>query len=702
MNWNTTPFLRLVVPFGAGVFCAGQIKVGLPVPLLVLLATAALAGVFAFSELKIETRWLAGFLLQFFWFLFGWQTCFDHSELRRDDHFSKKLETEKWLVGTLDDAPTQGKMLRVAVKIEALASQKNQLDDLEPTSGKLQIYLPDDEENQNFGYGDRVIFRTKITPVEPPKNPEAFDYQKYLHFQNTHFQAFVKTGSIFLLAKKQANPVWQAAFDCRKNLLELLEKHFPTPDEYAAATALLLGKKDDLPDDLRSAYVRSGSMHALAVSGTHVGVIFAGVIFLLRLLTFRTRTGRWVEATVAFVFIWGFTFLTGATASVVRAAVMFSIFLVSLAFLRHASKWNILAAAAFLQILANPYSLFDAGFQLSYSAVAGILYFYERFLRVSPIFQSKIASFLWKGLLVGMAAQLGTLPLSLFYFHQFPTYFWLSGWAVLLGGAVFLWGCAALVVCSWVSAGATFWLGKGLFWLVWLQNQLIYGIEKLPGSLIGGIWLTSFGAVGVAAVIVFVAAGFRFREKKFFTTALAVFALLISASSFRKIEQHGQRKIVVYQISRHSVFDFFDGQKLTTFSDSLSQKELDFAAQNLRCSAGADSDFSKIFLGRDTFQVAKNLFWHPPVVAFFDKKIIVVDANFRLEKSAPRLRADLILLRQNPKIDFEKTAQYFDCQQFVADGSNKPWLVEKWKTEFENLNLKLHDTRSEGAWQLDF
>ncbi len=311
--------------------------------------------------------------------------------------------------------------------------------------GNLLLFLQIDPQSEALRYGDRVVIRATVRPTEPPKNPHVFDYSRYLHFQNIHFQAFVKPDSLVRLSSGHGNFIWRAAFSCREKLLALLHEHFPTQDEYAVASALLVGYKDDLSDDLRTAYAETGSMHALAVSGTHVGFLYVGLFFLLQRLRLRGRWGRLVENVVLLSAIWAFTFLTGATASVLRASVMFSTYLLGKAMFRDASVWNVLAASAFGLLIYNPYFLFDAGFQLSYAAVAGMVFFYPRFYRVSPILP-KWADYAWQVLLVGFAAQLGTLPLSLYYFHQFPVFFWLAGWVVVFGGAVFMAGGAALVV----------------------------------------------------------------------------------------------------------------------------------------------------------------------------------------------------------------------------------------------------------------
>lgn len=285
MNHRYTPYLRFIVPFLLGLALGGRIDE--PVPYL---GTFLLSGVFlaiflAVRKIPYRYRWIFGAYLHLLLFAAGYFHCVSYNELRSAGHFSKKVgPSSQYLIGTVCEAPSHGAKLKVPLRVDAIGSSP---DSMETAEGKLLLFLDMSPETDSIRYGDRLGIFALARPCEPPKNPHAFDYRRYLHFQNIHYQAFVKPDSLAVLSRNHGHWLWRAAYDSRDRLLFLLRKHFPTPDEYAVASALLVGYKDDLSEDLRLAYAETGSMHALAVSGTHVGMLYIGLMFLLA----RFRSG---------------------------------------------------------------------------------------------------------------------------------------------------------------------------------------------------------------------------------------------------------------------------------------------------------------------------------------------------------------------------------------------------------------------------
>jgi len=448
---------------------------------------------------------------------------------------------------------------------------------------------------------------------------------------------------------------------------------------------------------LRTAYAETGSMHALAVSGTHVGMLYTGIFFLLKRLRLRGRWGRMAETVLILAAIWAFTFLTGATASVLRASVMFTTYMAGKAMFREASVWNVLPASAFGLLLYNPYFLFDAGFQLSYAAVAGMVFFYPRFYRLSPVLPGW-ADWAWKVLLVGFAAQLGTLPLSLYYFHQFPVYFWLAGWAVVFGGAVFMAGGAALVVLEALSTVAAGWLGQALYWMLYGLNQLIVGIQHLPGSVLGGIWMSGWAALLLYVIIAFLGAAMVERKAKWLLGAMSLLTFLGVCRMVRDVEQMGQEQMTVYHVSKSSLMDFFDGQKVVGLSDTLTAKQVLFAAQPNRWASGV-RDIQSFSLGGDAVFAHPNLMFDPPFVQFFNLKIVIInDARWSKWSGVAPVPVDVLLLSKSPRISIAQCRAQFPCKLVVFDASNTWKQAERWKAECEAEGVAYHDVREQGAW----
>lgn len=693
MNLRNIPFLRLFLPFALGLALGGWLDRPLPGLGWALALGVGAVWLLASRGYAHGRRWQFGLAAHGVLVLAGYAHIVWHNEFRRPDHFSYQLREPRVFVGTVYDAPGKGARLKIPVRLEAAGPS---FDSLQACSGNVLFFLEIDSATQIIRYGDHLALRATARPVEPPKNPHAFDYGRYLHFQNIHFQSFVRPDSLQLLSSGGGHALWRAAFFCRERLLTLLRAHFPTTDEFAVASALLVGYKDDLSDDLRTAYAETGSMHALAVSGTHVGVLYVGLLFLLKRLRGRSALGRWTQTIFILAAIWAFTFLTGATASVLRASVMFSTFLLGRGLHREASIWNILAASAFGLLLLNPYFLFDAGFQLSYAAVAGMVFFYPRLKKIVPIRLPGWAAEGWKILLIGVAAQLGTLPLSLYYFHQFPCYFWLAGWVVVLGGAVFLWGGALLVLLDWLSPAAAGWLGQALYGLVWGMNRLILGIQQLPGSVIGGVWLPGWATAVLYGILGSIAAALLTRQARWLLTALGLLLVLGVARTWRAFGRLGQGQVAVYHLNKQRLVDFFDGENCVSLADSATPRQVLFTAQANRWAAGIRADS---LLRRDACFQKSNLFVRPPFAQFFQQKIALIDdARWVEAGQPPPVPVDVLLLSHDARVSIADCLRRFPCRVVVIDASNSWKNAGRWKNECRAQGVDCHDVRERGAW----
>ncbi|MEO6039435.1 MAG: ComEC/Rec2 family competence protein, partial [Saprospiraceae bacterium] len=347
-------------------------------------------------------------------------------------------------------------------------------------------------------------------------------------------------------------------------------------------------------------------------------------------------------------------------------------------------------------LLYDPYLLFNAGFQLSYAAVAGMVFFYPYFNRQMPDWPKPLGEFR-KIFLIGFAAQLGTLPLSLFFFHQFPVYFWLAGWVVVLGGAIFLAGGAALVVLNSVSELLASWLGGLLYYLVWGMNQVVFFIQHLPGSLISGIWITGWVVALLYLAVGLMGAAFGTRQLKWAIAALGIFTVLGFCRLVRSYEQENQQQLVIYSISKHRLIDSFDGRCLVSLSDSLTKKQVVFAAQPNRWALGTWESTTH-FLPDTNFK-ARNCCFDPPFFGVFDRKMAIIDdARWVAGNQSISFPVDLILLSNNPKVSIADCVRQFPCQLIVWDGTNSWKQCERWRSECATLGLSGYDIRSTGAF----
>jgi competence protein ComEC len=687
MSAHAVPYLRLVFPFVIGLSLGGVFDLPLPYLPQVLLLAAALAAGLAQVRMPYRLRWLFGAYVHLLLAAFGYFHIVSYHEGRQEGHFSKLGVPVRYFVGTVYDAPSRGGKVKVPLRVVQAGATP---DSMWQCSGNVMLFLEPSDFSEGIRYGDRLALNATIQLTEGPKNPHAFDYKRYLHFQNIHHQAFAKAGSVAKIGEGHGWLLWRTAFHCRDRLLGILRQHFPSIDEYAVASALLLGYTDDLSDEMRTAYAETGSMHALAVSGTHIGMLYLG----LMLLVGRLRLRRGVEAAVVLSAIWAFSFITGATASVLRASVMFSLYMIGKIASRQSYAWNVLPASAFLLLLYNPYLLFNAGFQLSYAAVAGMLFFYPRFYKAFPPMPRWLDEVL-KVLLVGVAAQLGTLPLSLFYFNQFPVYFWLAGWVVVFVGAVFLWGGAILVLLDAVWQPLAEWLGTALYYLLLLTNKIIVFIQQIPGGVVRQVWVPAWATEILYCCLIALGAAMLTRKGKW----IGVFALLMAVLGLYRCRsvtnKQLQAKVVVYSCAKGRLVDFFDGDRVYCLSDPLSAKQVAFAAQGNRITSGMRELALRPFADTTAWETP-NLYVEGPFIQFFDKRIVVLDDAKWAEDGDPApFDVDILIVCQNLPTSMAQCRERFPFKTVLFDTSNKPWRIARWREECRQNGWECHELRQQ-------
>ena len=176
-------------------------------------------------------------------------------------------------------------------------------------------------------YGDCLLLNTEFTPLQPSQNPSEFNYKRYLSFRSIYYQGYIRTGDWRFLSKDGGNPILRYAGSLREKLLNIFRKNNIEGEEFAVASALILGYKDELDIELKRAYAGAGAMHVLAVSGLHVGIIylvFNGLLYFLN----KFKYGNIIKAVLLILFLWFYAVLTGLSPSVMRAATMFSFIIV--------------------------------------------------------------------------------------------------------------------------------------------------------------------------------------------------------------------------------------------------------------------------------------------------------------------------------------------------------------------------------------
>ncbi|MDB4303229.1 competence protein ComEC family protein, partial [Desulfosarcina sp.] len=308
--------------------------------------------------------------------------------------------------------------------------------------GKLLLNIEKDSTVNALNVDDRFQLKTTLTEINTPLNPHQFNYKNYLAKQYIYHQVYSKNSSLFKL-NSNTQTVFGLAANLRENINLKLKKSDFNENELAIINALLLGQRQDINKEIYNNYTKAGAIHILAVSGLHVGIILLFLSFVFKPIE-KLKHGKIIKTILIIIMLWCFAIVAGLSASVTRAVTMFSIISIGLQFKRATNMFNTVAISMFILLLFKPMFLFDVGFQLSYAAVFAIVSFYPLLYKlIKPKYY--IFDKFWQVFVVTIAAQFGVVPLSLFYFHQFPGLFFLSNLIIvpLLG---FILGFGIIVI----------------------------------------------------------------------------------------------------------------------------------------------------------------------------------------------------------------------------------------------------------------
>ena len=572
-------------------------------------------------------------------------------------------------------------------------------------SGRTVAFLPPDERAAALRPGDTLLLRGRPTAVAGPLNPEAIDFRSYWAGRGVYHQLRLSDGAAFVaLGRGRGSRVigWAARGEAIREQWLRSMRPFLHNDQLAVAAALVLGKRDLLSADVRSAYADTGAVHVLAVSGLHVGIVAGLVLYLMGWRRARSPLRRAATAAVAVGAVWGFALVTGLSPSVQRAALMFSILIAGTLARRSAGSFNLLGAAALVMLLITPSQLFRVGFQLSFLAVAGILVFAPPFLRVAAGAGRWLRS-LWSALSVSTGAQLGTLPLSLHYFRQFPVYFLLSGTLVIVTAYLILslgllHGLLAGVLRSRALAALS---GAALGWAVDVQNAIVFYCRKLP---LAAVPVPGVGPVVVALtylLLALAAVWLYWRRQVVATVALLLLLVAGGGLAYATLTAPPLRRAVIYHLPRGSLLDVFSGVQLFSVGSSPGADVTERAAGPLRARLGhpAPPATPLTATATDTL-LPPGVRLSYPLLEVFGRRVLLLDGNRPLAPLTTPPEVDLVWVTNGYRPRDFSGAIPPGALVVVLDGSSPRYRVVAWRERAAAEGWVIHHTGTDGAFEL--
>lgn len=593
LNWKAFPFLRLLMPLILGILLGDGLRLHLAawwilVPFLLLPFLIR----FVWYPMAYQHRVLYGILANVFFIGLGFMLITLHPETYHRNHFSQLFEKGDILIGIVSQVPTKKKRLSTVLKIHQLSRKHKKI----TVSGRLYASFPDTAQ---LAYGQVIGLSVSPQKFKGARNPYAFDFRHYQYYQNTHYQAFIQPNSYQTIKTHQGNPLLHVAFSLRKRCQGVLQRIMGDSRDYGIASALVLGVKDHLSDETKEAFASTGSMHVLAVSGLHVGIISVGLRWLMVRILGRRKSRRWYRILAQLIGVWFFVLLTGASASVLRAGVMFSILEIGIALDRRTSIFNSIAASAYILLTWNPFLLFQVGFQLSYLALTGIVYF-QPYVYKLIVFRSGILNFLWTLTSVSIAAQVSTFPISVYYFHQFPLSFFLSGLVVVPAATLLLPLSILVFLVDFISHGFADILGIGLAFVYQINSALVFGLSTIQWLKLGNLYYSMWTVLLSFGLIFILSHWLKSRRKQLIFYALGIITLLSVERNYLSYQAENRYQIAFFSIRKVDAFGLISGRSMYHYqSDTLTPKNWYYASGALKIRNGIAMD--TILSGKGNF-----------------------------------------------------------------------------------------------------
>jgi competence protein ComEC len=559
-------YLRLLIPYALGVF-AGLYLIQTKTHVLFLLIPGILGClIYAFlpSKTKIRGDMLYGFALMILVFGIGALRQHSFNEINRPNHFSALEQSPDYYYAKIAEEPLEKEnFVRCRIQLQQAHFSNNSTVSV---SGSVLAYFKK-PVNHSLRIGDYITLSNQnIIPVEPPKNPGEFNYKRFLSYKNIYFQCFLNPDA-WKHTGKYSFGIMRLASDSRKKVLGILSDIFNDKEKLAFAEALLVGYKNNLSLEVVDAFSKTGTLHVLAVSGLHAGIIYLILNFLLTPIARRGRLGVASKVLIVIMGMWFYAFITGLSPSVFRAALMLSIIQIAPLFNRRTQIFSSIFASAFIILLIDPLLLVSVGFQLSYAAVLGIVYFQPK-IKYWYAPNNKVSAFFWNLTAVSLAAQLATFTIGISYFYQFPTYFLLSNLIIIPAVLITMSALIATVTLSFIPFLGSI-LSFATSMLIGIVLYCVKTIETFPKASIDKLFINPLELVLLYGCILFLSWWLVHKRKTFFHLGTMSMIVLLGSIGLRIYHQNRQQFVAIHYIHKHQVVSVVSGRSVYIVANPL-------------------------------------------------------------------------------------------------------------------------------------
>ena len=613
-------------------------------------------------------RTLITFLLFFF---IGVSSVYINDHRNYDSFYEHHLEENSTLILQIHSVLKSGNYYH---KYEAKVLK---VDD-KKTIGTILLNIKKDSTSISLEVDSQLLLKPILKELIPPLNPHQFNYKSYLAKQGIHQELFSEKSS-FLELNSKSTTLFGLSAKFRNQIQKSLNKYNFKSNELSVINALLLGKRQDISKELIKDYQRAGAVHILAVSGLHVGVILLILSFVFKPVE-KIKYGKFLKTVIIVFLLWMFAFIAGLSASVVRAVTMFTFLAIGMSFKRkNVVEFSFISSMFFL-LLIKPMFLFDVGFQLSYLAVFGILWTQPKMYAIwKPRF--KFVDFFWQLVTVSIAAQIGILPLSIYYFQQFPGLFLASNLVIIPFLGAILIGGVLVIITSLLNILPQFladFYGMIISWM----NAFVSWVSHQEGFLFKEISI-SFQLMLCWYVFIFLGVYFLLHQTSKKLIYFFIALLLIQCVTLLETnENKSKEEIIIFHKSRFSMVGKRIGEQLFLQHDLDSLRFL------------KENSVKSYSVAESVTEMQETSFKN--FIKFSNKDILLIDSLGVYQVSG--MKAPIVVLRYSPKINMTRLIEKIKPSTIIADGSNYKSYVIRWEEICLQNHIPFHYTGKKGAY----
>ena len=673
MNAIQFPLTRITIGFVLGILFAYYCPIKAPTAFSLLFLSASIV-VFSYiqSKKQLQPHLFFGIASYCLSFCIGISTLIIHSGWNQKNNYIHQIHSsekqhvlEVILREKLKSTPYYNRYIAVVNRI-----------DLKNSSGKIIVNFNKNQFEKDFRIGTRLQINSNVIQPSRPLNPDQFDYGKYLKNKSILAQTYVDFASVKTNGILVKDAVYYADL-LRNRILNNLKKSHFHETELNVLAALILGQQQDIAPEIVHDYQWAGAIHILSVSGLHVGFIVLFLNFLLNFLPKKKWTS-YLKLIIILFSLWGFAVLAGFSPSVIRSVAMFSFVAIGMHLKRKTNIFHTLLVSLLLILLFEPSFLFDIGFQLSYIALFFILWT-QPLLRNIWQPENKIICYFWEILTVSFAAQIGTLPLSIYYFHQFPGLFFITNLIVIpFLSIIMALGVLVMVLAALNSVPQI--LSAALEWCLFILNKIIGWIASFESFIIQDI---SFNNVMLlSAYLIIISVVLCCARKSFSRMVFVLLAILLFQTSYFSScwKAKHQKEWIVFNTKKSTVIAERNGENVTVFTNVGIEKK---SVLNPYLVA----NFSRI----SKVKPIENLAY------FQSHTIVIIDS---LGNYPRNVQPDIMVLRQSPRLNLERVFQTCKPKLLVVDASNYKSDVLLWKSTCLKQRIPFHNTNEKGFFKL--